>query len=181
MSRVRLLPSNIPPNANAMAEQEVERILIVKNHVTTDTYSPVKTDCDEIQVNIMLGHPDSHNRPSANMYVFPDSGASIYLAGTHHIEKLDVKRNELIPCNKRISVVGGSTLPCIGWVPAEFGVDNQTTKQPLYVCDKVDRIFFSKQACIDTNIYHHHSRNQCTALMDKLRRSTTCYLRHHLH
>ena len=119
---------------------DVEELMVVNNNHKNQ---------DEIDCLITTGYGSTHKQTHK---VFPDSGASICLAGTDHINKMGIFSEELIPCNKKISVVGGSTLPCIGWTPASFTVDGNTTHQRLYVCDKIDRIFLSKQACIDTKI-----------------------------
>ena len=34
----------------------------------------------------------------------------------------------------------------------EFKVGNHCTKQALYICEKVDRIYFSRDGCIDIGI-----------------------------
>ena len=120
----------------------------------TDTYTINSVDAnqDEIEVTIKPGHSSSSRRKTFNKKVFPDSGASICLGGTQHLEEFDMLPQELIPCNKTISVVGGGTLPCLGYINVEFTVNGTTTKQRLYICEKIDRIFFSKDACIETFI-----------------------------
>ena len=86
------------------------------------------------------------------MKIFPDSGAAICLAGTKHLPKLNINMDQLIPCTKVVSAVGGSKLKCNGWLPIKFQIGTQVTTQPLYICDKVDRIYFSCQGCLETNI-----------------------------
>ena len=97
-------------------------------------------------------HSNSNKKSCSPTKVFPDSGASICLGGTNHLEILKVTKDQLRPCSKNVSVVGGSTIPCIRWVPAVFNVGGIDTSQPLYICDYVDRIFLSKKACIETFI-----------------------------
>jgi hypothetical protein len=89
---------------------------------------------------------------TSTIQVFPDSGAHICLAGTAHLEKLGVREEHLTPCRKRITAVGGSTLTCKGWLQVEFKIGDNTTRQPLYICDKVDRIYFGRQGCTEVNI-----------------------------
>ena len=100
-------------------------------------------DRDEIEVTVKPGHFRSSKRQTFVKKVFPDSGASICLGGTQHLEQFGMIPQELIPCNKRIAVVGGATLPCHGYINVEFIVNGVTTKQKLYISDKIDRIFFS--------------------------------------
>lgn len=132
----------------------MEQVLALKHNPTTDTYTvnSVNADEEEIEVTVKPGHFLSPKRNSFNKKVFPDSGASICLGGTQHLKQLGMLPQELIPCNKRIAVVGGATLPCLGFIFAEFVVNGVSTKQKLYICDQIDRIFFSKAACIDTFI-----------------------------
>ena len=84
--------------------------------------------------------------------IFPDSGASICLAGPQHLKKLNVNPQALIPCRKRVTAVGGSELICKGWLPTRFTIGGNTTDQPLYICDKIDHIYFSRRGCTETNI-----------------------------
>ena len=82
---------------------------------------------------------------STQLNIFPDSGANICLAGPEHITALGVKPHALWRCHKKITAVGGSTLFCKGWLPVEFKIGEHRTKQPLHICDKIDRIYLSKQ------------------------------------
>ena len=36
-----------------------------------------------------------------------------------------------------------------GWLPVMFETRSQTTKQALYICNKIQVIYFSRAACID--------------------------------
>ena len=132
--------------------EDIEQLMVVKHDPSSDTYATVNTNSDEICCTIQVGHIKSSKRQSIQTKVFPDSGATINLAGLQHLTELGITPQELIPCKKRIAVVGGSTLPCLGWVYANFTVDATTTRQRLYICEKVDRIFLSKEACIATYI-----------------------------
>ena len=91
--------------------------------------------------------------------MFPDSGASVCLAGPQHITKLALQQSDLIPYSKQVSAVSRSKLLCMGWSPINFQIGNKTTPQLLYICSKVDRIYFSKQGCIDVNILYHDYPN----------------------
>ena len=57
-----------------------------------------------------------------------------------------------MPCSKIVKAVGGSKLTCIGWIPAIFNICGNSTKQPVYVCEKVDRFYFSREGCSEANI-----------------------------
>ena len=46
----------------------------------------------------------------------------------------------------------GFQLICHGWLPVQFQIGTYSTKQPLYIYNKVDRIYFSRKGCMDTNI-----------------------------
>ena len=127
---------------------------------------------DMIPAKIKLGHINARSRPTSTMEIFPDSGAGICLAGTTHLEQMGYSVAELIPTNKRVKVVGGATLPCLGWVTAEFTIDDTfTTLQPLFIAEGIQRIFFSNAACKATNILspwyphpmpHHATTNVLT-------------------
>ena len=85
-----------------------ELIAHIKHNLTNDTYTPASpTSSNEIFASITPGHFNSINIDSITLPVFPDSGASICLAGTEHLKLLNIDLKELIPSSKRISVVGG--------------------------------------------------------------------------
>ena len=107
---------------------------------------------DRINVSISPSLPRLQQHPPANCKVFPDSGASICLAGTVHLRELNLEKKQLIPCFKQITVVGGSTLNCFGWLPMTFSINNHTSRQALFFCEEADRIYLSRKACIDLSI-----------------------------
>ena len=88
-------------------------------HVTYDTsrgsfttVSGVK-DVTEIPATMKPVLSNKSLEPK-ELLIFPDSGASICLAGPHHISKLSLKTSNLIPCHKKVMAVGGSPLSCKG-------------------------------------------------------------------
>ena len=95
---------------------------------------------------------EGERRPTHTIEVFPDSGADICLAGPKHLAELQLRHDDLTPCRKTVKAVGGSTLTCKGWVGIEFNIGGNSTHQPLYICDGVDRIYFGRDGCKETNI-----------------------------
>lgn len=61
----------------------------------------------------------------------------------------------LIKSNKVVRAVGGFSMTCLGWIPIEFHVASRISKQALYICDKVDRIYFSRPGCVEVGILPH--------------------------
>ena len=100
--------------------------------------------------------PDVKDATPVSLYIFPDSGANICLAGPKQLTQLGLTSNHLRPCNRRVTAVGGSTLTCTGWIPVKFEINGFATTQPLFICSKVDRLYFSKQGCIEVNILPHN-------------------------
>ena len=136
-------------------EEDEEPALVAPLHlINTGIYTSISSiTTDEISITV---HPRRANgtpmEATCNVMVFPDSGASICLAGSHHLDTIKVDSEDLTPCKKKVSAVGGSTLTCRGYILTDFTVNQRTTRQKLYVCDNVDRIYFSKAACIDVGI-----------------------------
>ena len=97
--------------------------------------------------------PDNIRSVSESLVrVFPDSGATICLGGLSHLNDMGFSTDNLIPSQKVVRTVGNFTLVCRGWLPVRFIVEGKETKQALYILDKVDRIYFSKCACVDVGI-----------------------------
>ena len=100
--------------------------------------------------------PGSH---STTLKVFPDSGATICLGGPKHLINMGLTMNNLVPSKKIIRTVGGFTLMCQGWLPVEFVIRGRMTKQALYICKGIQRLYFSRAACIDVGILHRNFPN----------------------
>ena len=119
----------------------------------SDTYTVSSiNNTNAIPATICSNKPAHKNLKPITIQIFPDSGASICLPGPHHLDQMRLKHHSLIPCQKEVKAVGGSKLICHGWVPINFTIGTHTTNQPVYFCDKVDRFYFSKKECQETNI-----------------------------
>ena len=140
-------------NQNESSVSSINLIAHVRYDVNSDTYTS-NSNCspDFLKATVTAQLTNFNCIKPVSMFIFPDSGASICLAGPQHLNHLGIDIKLLIPCNKRVTAVGGSVLSCRGWLPVEFNVNGQKTKQPLYICDKIDRLYFSKSACIDVSI-----------------------------
>ena len=119
-----------------------------KQEVPTSNHTHIE------QINIALTPclPQHQKTPPIVTKVFPDSGASICLAGTSHLAKFNLTSSDLIPCNRKVTVVGGSTLLCTGWLPMSFSIGTYSTKQPLFICKQANRIYLSRKGCTDLAI-----------------------------
>ena len=113
------------------------------NHFTS------ATAMEEIPASLT---PDMKDATTVSLPIYPDSGANICLAGPKQLAQLGLTQHQLRPCTKRVTAVGGSILTCTGWLPVKFEIEKQATVQPLFFCTKVDRLYFSKQGCIELNI-----------------------------
>ena len=134
-----------------LSVNSVNLVAHVKYNPQQDSFTSA-TDSADLVTATMSPKLSACKSRSATVQLFPDSGASICLAGPQHLDAVNVQLKELIPCNKKVVAVGGSELVCKGWFPSEFVVQGNRTVQPLYICDKIDRIYFSKAACIDVTI-----------------------------
>ena len=86
------------------------------------------------------------------LQIFLDSGATICLAGPQYLQQFNFPLNQIIPCHKEVKAVGGSILQCYGWIPVRFKIGKHTTKQPLYICQNIDHIYFSRKGWTETII-----------------------------
>ena len=120
---------------------------------TSDIYTAMNNNnITEIRALISLNERHKHMLP-VTLPIFPDSGASLCLAGLKLLQALGVPCKEnLIPCNKIATTVGGYKISCLGWLPFTFRIHDNTTTQPVYICDRVDRTCFSRKGCLETNI-----------------------------
>lgn len=115
---------------------------------------------EEIKAQITPMSPTPEPRSPANIPpnktmtfdIFPDSGASLCLAGTKHLKAMNLNSDNLVKCHKVVKAVGGSKLISHGYLPVDITVGDRTTKQGLYISDNVERIYFSKDACVVVGI-----------------------------
>ena len=122
-------------------------------HVHYDTNidaftSPENTE--EIKAEVSPDIPNSH---TVTLDIFPDRGGGKHLPRQ---PKTTPTNRQLHQCYKCVKAVGGSVLTCKGWIPATFTIDGYTTTQPLYICERVDRLYFSKQGCLAVNFLSHN-------------------------
>ena len=116
-----------------------------------EIYTSVSSMDEEITAKVITIVNGKENEP-IHIEIFPDSGASICLAGSHHLSNLKRQAHELTPCKKRVRAVGGAILTCQGYLITTFQIGSKTTTQNLYICDKIDRVYFSKNACKEIGI-----------------------------
>lgn len=120
---------------------------------STDTFTSPTKEVQEIPALLTPFNRDTqYNNTASQLKIFPDSGATVCIAGTNHLKILGTRMDFLIPTNKSVTAVGGTKLTCHGWIPVKFNIGKHVTKQPLYICDKVDRIYFSRKGCTETKI-----------------------------
>ena len=102
---------------------------------------------------IITTYPNNSKKTNTTeTLIFPDSGAGICLAGPKHAKDLGLKPSDLTPSTKRVVAVGGTTMTCKGSIKVNFKIDNNSTDQTLFICDKVDRIYLSRDGCHQLNI-----------------------------
>ena len=119
----------------------------------SDQFTSQQKEISEIPAEITPFTPQNRfdNKP-VKTDVFPDSGASASIAGPHYLKIFNIPEHNLIPTDKSIVAVGGTKLKCLGWIPVKFSIGGHITRQPLYICEKVDKLYLSRKACIETNI-----------------------------
>ena len=91
---------------------------------------------------------DIPGNQSTWLKIFPDIGATLCLGEPKHLYCMGLKESNLIASKKVIRAVGGSTLINQGWLPVQFSVGEMSTKQALYICNNIDKLYFSKAAGI---------------------------------
>ena len=130
------------------------------NQETGSYISSNKNSLVEIEATLVPFSPkpdptnpeDISGNKSTRLKIFQYSGAIICLEGPKHLYFMGLKESNLIPSQKVIRAVGRSTVISQGWLPVQFSVGEMSTKQALYICNNIDKLYFSKTACIDVGI-----------------------------
>ena len=149
-------------NIKAFSDEESAAAFSVFNekealvaHVKFDASSGCYTQpsvIKEIDADITPLLRNKNTNHTSTVKIFPDSGADICLASPKHLTQLHLQESDIIPYRKSVRPVGGGSLTCIGWIPVNFKVGQHNTRQPLYICKNIDRIYFSRVGCIDVKI-----------------------------
>ena len=145
----------LPNHFETVCRQEQKNVEALICHIECEVnahvYSPPSQTLLEIKAKLT---PDSANAKSTTINIFPDSGANICLGGPKQLSLLGLTEVHLRPSRKQVKTVGGKIITCKGWTPIKFQIDEHSTIQPVYFCDLVDRLYFSKQGCVQMNILH---------------------------
>ena len=136
-------------------------IVHVVFNTATDTYKPGNNNVREkIETTLILFSPCPDLRQARDisiahlvrLRIYPDNGVTICLGRLKHLWHMGLSEKNLAPPEKKVYTVGGFSLVCQGWLPVTFKIGKRTTKQALYICSKVQVIYFSKATCIDVSI-----------------------------
>ena len=108
---------------------------------TSSYISSNKNSVVEIEATLVpfSPRPDPRNpedipdNQSTRLKIFPDSGATICLAGPKHLYCMGLKESNLIPSKKVIRAVGGSTLISQGWLPVQLSWRNVDKASLIYL------------------------------------------------
>ena len=84
--------------------------------------------------------------------VFPDSGASLSIAGPQHQKLLGLSTDDLTPSSKQATAVGDHILTCYGLCKVQFVIGGNQCEQILYFCKNIQHIYLSRNGCIALNI-----------------------------
>ena len=110
--------------------------------------SVAKQDC------INLGHKLNCNTKSINRPALADTGCQSCLTGIDIIKDLGLGVGNLIPAETTMKSANNKPIPILGAIPLTLTCYDTSgnpvqTKQLTYVTDSTDKLFLSKEACID--------------------------------
>ena len=107
---------------------------------------------NEIELSITLS-PENSNK-AVSFSVYPDTGATLCVAGLHILRKLGIKLPELQHTTRNIFTATGQKIICIGKFRASLSLGNRSTLQEIFVCRNIKRIYLSRAGCVALGIVH---------------------------
>ena len=150
------IPNHFAHVCRQQSQSDSAQALIASDEYDQDsdtfTTTTTVTSIEEIPAILSPCLPQHKHISTVKMNIFPESGASIYLEIPLYIAKFNLNTHDLIPCYKQVKAIGGSKLICHSWLPIIFQTGKNTTKQLVYICDKVHRFYFGKKGCVDVTI-----------------------------
>ncbi|MEL6805640.1 MAG: retropepsin-like aspartic protease, partial [Bacteroidota bacterium] len=102
---------------------------------------------NEIQVHITA--MGEHKKQDVPIMVFPDTGATLCVAGVSVLPKLGITIRQLKSTSRQITTATGGRIYCLGWFQAKLSIGQYQTVQEVYVCKSINRVFLSKAGCIE--------------------------------
>ena len=134
--------------ANVCRSEKAEVAAAIIAHATIPSTDQPPPN-EEIEATLTTLLQPQHK---TKLTVYPDSGATVCIAGPQHLHHLNIQSHQLHSTNKRIGGVGGRTIHCYGWIPIRFEIGGFQSKQSLYICHNVKRIYLSNPGCRELNI-----------------------------
>ena len=128
-------PRAQPDSANAI-------IASLKDHANKD---------NELSVTLL---PKKKHSKSVPFQVYPDTGASLCVAGPHILKKLGMNLTDLEHTSRNIVTATGDKIACRGKFRASLILGDRSTVQEIYICNNIRRIFLSRTGCIELGIVH---------------------------
>ena len=105
---------------------------------------------EEIKAEVSPDVPNSH---TVTLDIFPDSRATICLAGLRHLQQIGLHSSQLRPCHKRVKAVGGSILYAkAGFQPPSKSMATLPHSHSTSAKRLTGYTFISKQGCLAVNI-----------------------------
>ena len=129
-----------------MTEEAIQTSTI---HQATDEHP--KEDCDHFRFPLRI--PQKHFFVSA----MADTGCQSCLAGLKIVKKLGLSTRDLIPVNIKMHAADNHDIRILGaTILRRSGKNNKgeewSTRQMIYVTNNTDKLFLSREACIDLSI-----------------------------
>lgn len=109
------------------------------------------TSKDEIEVKVT---PQVGSKKTLQLSMYPDTGATLCVAGLPILRSLGIKLSQLKHSSRRMKTATGDKINCRGWFPAQLTLNNKSTRQNIYICDNIQRIYLSKEGCLALGIIH---------------------------
>ena len=86
-----------------------------------------------------------------------DTGCQSYLAGFTLIEKLKLSSRDFIPVNMQMNSADNHDIPILGTTIFRLSgrdqlSDERMNQQIIYITDSTDKLFLSREACVDLGI-----------------------------
>ena len=103
-----------------------------------------------------LGFPFRVQQARSFVSAMADTGCQSCLAGLKVIKKLGVSIRDLIPVNIKMQAANNDNIRILGAailrLSGKSNGEERSTRQMVYVTDNTDKLFLSREACVDIGI-----------------------------
>lgn len=109
--------------------------------------------CTTKEDNDHFGYPLKSAHAQTPVYAMADTGCQSCLAGSNIMRKLGLLPKDLVPVTLKMHAANSNNIAILGAAIIRLG-NGKSSRQIVYVTNATNKLFISRETCIDLGIIH---------------------------